>query len=142
LKVYQVIRDNGGFDNWKMVFIEKFPCSNRREAEAREEELRKELNGNLNAKKAFITEEQKKEYHKVHYENNKIEIKEYLKTHKEKIKEQKKEYYKNNKKIILEKQKQKYTCECGSCINMGEKLRHVRSQKHINFINNLEIKNI
>eukprot|EP00966_Prymnesium_polylepis_P118316 2735647-Prymnesium_polylepis.1 len=38
-KLYQTIRDNGGWDNFKMLQLESFPCSNRREAEAREDQL-------------------------------------------------------------------------------------------------------
>lgn len=34
-KVYQIIRQNGGWENWKMLEIEKFPCNDNREAEAR-----------------------------------------------------------------------------------------------------------
>jgi len=164
-KIYQTIRDNNGWDAFKMVFIEKYPCENRRQAEKREEELIKEFNGNMNSHKAFRTEEEKKEYKKEynkeyndqHKEEVKQYKKEYNKQHKEEIKQKRKEYNEQNKEIINEKQKkyyehnkeeikeklkEKYTCECGSCINVGEKLRHKRSQKHINFINNLEIKNI
>ena len=36
VKKYQYIRDNGGWDNWVMVEIEKYPCNDKREAETRE----------------------------------------------------------------------------------------------------------
>jgi hypothetical protein len=36
LKVYQTIRDNGGWDNWEMIEIEKYPCNDANEATARE----------------------------------------------------------------------------------------------------------
>ena len=49
LKVYKMIREFGGWDNWRMVLIEKYPCDNRREAERREEELRVELKPDLNS---------------------------------------------------------------------------------------------
>ena len=35
-KVYQQIRENDGWDTWVMVEIEKFPCTDKREADARE----------------------------------------------------------------------------------------------------------
>jgi len=165
LKLYKTIRDNRGWDNWIMVYIEKFPCENKRQAEAREEELRKELNGNLNAKKSFITEEEKKEYKKEYYELNKEEIKEYYEENKEEIAEKRKEYYKENeekfkeylKKYRLvnkekikkdkkewyeknkEKQKEKFTCECGSFVTIYYKSRHEISQKHVKFIENSNI---
>jgi len=33
-KNYQSIRDNGGWDEWNMIEIEKNPCNDKREAEA------------------------------------------------------------------------------------------------------------
>ena len=31
IKQYQYIRDNGGWDVWKMVWIEDYPCKSKRE---------------------------------------------------------------------------------------------------------------
>jgi hypothetical protein len=31
LNVYQFIRNNGGWDNWEMIEIEKYPCNDRNE---------------------------------------------------------------------------------------------------------------
>jgi hypothetical protein len=82
--------------------------------------------------------------------NNKEKIKEYwnnnkekrikkdkrrYEKHKKKILEQKKEYYEKNKKKILEKKKIKITCQCGSNICKSDLKRHLKSKKHINFIN-------
>lgn len=36
LKVYMVIREHGGWDNWEMLEIEKYPCFNSVEARKRE----------------------------------------------------------------------------------------------------------
>jgi hypothetical protein len=35
-KKYITIRENGGWDNWSMIEIEKFPCNDDNEARARE----------------------------------------------------------------------------------------------------------
>lgn len=35
-KVYRIIRENGGFDNWDVVLVEVFPCENALEAHKRE----------------------------------------------------------------------------------------------------------
>ena len=35
-KVYQFIRDNGGWDRFEMIEIEKYPCNDGNEARARE----------------------------------------------------------------------------------------------------------
>ena len=67
LKVYQMIRDNGGFDMFKMIEVEKYPCKDKREAERREYEVMKELKANMNAIKSFLTEEERKEYNKEYF---------------------------------------------------------------------------
>ena len=36
-KKYQYIRDNGGFDNWDILEVEKYPCTCLEEAEEREQ---------------------------------------------------------------------------------------------------------
>ena len=38
-----MIRDNGGFEMFRMIELEKYPCKDKREAEKRECELIKEL---------------------------------------------------------------------------------------------------
>ena len=47
-KVYEVINSNGGWDNWSMLEIEKYPCKDHNEARAREHELYGVLNATLN----------------------------------------------------------------------------------------------
>ena len=61
LKVYKMIRDNGGWDSFSMVKIEDFPCKSGRDAECREDELMRELKANMNAIRAFLTPEEKVE---------------------------------------------------------------------------------
>jgi len=56
LKVYKMIRENGGWDCFSMTKIEDFPCENGRDAEAREDELMRELKANMNAQRAFIAD--------------------------------------------------------------------------------------
>jgi len=36
LKVYKVICENGGWEEWVMIELQKFPCTDKREAHARE----------------------------------------------------------------------------------------------------------
>lgn len=52
-KVYRMIREFGGWENWRIVLIEKYPCNNKREAEKREEELRLESKADLNMYRCF-----------------------------------------------------------------------------------------
>ena len=48
LKVYQTIRANGGWDNWTMLELEKYPCIDNNEATARERHWFELLDAKLN----------------------------------------------------------------------------------------------
>ena len=48
LRLYSFIRANGGWDNWDMIEIEKYPCNSKREAETREHYWYFELKSTLN----------------------------------------------------------------------------------------------
>ena len=56
LKIYQIIRSNGGFDNWNMILVEDYSCENRREAEKREQYWKDELKPDMNTNNAFTME--------------------------------------------------------------------------------------
>jgi hypothetical protein len=55
-----MIRDNSGFDRFKMIEVEKYPCKDNREALRREDEVMKELKASMNTYKSFLTEEERK----------------------------------------------------------------------------------
>jgi hypothetical protein len=111
-KIYQMIRQNGGWDNWTMLEIEKYPCNNSDEAHARERHHYDILNSTLNtlipnrkATEYYITNRDKlieyqKQYDRSHkdkkkeyYEANKDKLKEYYETNKDKIRQYKKQHY-------------------------------------------------
>ena len=60
-KLYRMIRENGGWDYFKMIEIEKYPCNDRREADKRETEIMKELKASMNMVKSYATKEETKE---------------------------------------------------------------------------------
>jgi hypothetical protein len=66
LKVYRMIRENGGWDCFSMTKIEDFPCENGRDAEAREDQLMRELKANMNAQRAFLSLEDRAVVRKVY----------------------------------------------------------------------------
>ena len=153
-KKYVEIRNNGGWENFKMIQVEKYPC-NDREAEKREEELRKELKANMNSCRCFITaeerKEQMKESSKKYRDLNKDKIKEYYIDNKEQFKEKnkayrdlnkdkfrqvKKEYYEKNKDKIREHYNEKFECPCGGKYTKCNKSRHLKSKKHLESQNN------
>ena len=52
LKIYQTIREFGGWDNWLLVILEELPDSTKSQATIREEYWRIKLGANLNSRKA------------------------------------------------------------------------------------------
>ncbi len=48
VKLYKMIRNNGGWENFKMILIKEYPCTNRREAEAEEFRIIRELKATMN----------------------------------------------------------------------------------------------
>ena len=91
-KKYQYIRDNGGWNEWNMIEVEKYNCNDKREAEAREEYWRCHFNSQLNSIRAYRTEEQRKEIDK----ERKREYREHDE-YREYQKEYQKKYYYNKK---------------------------------------------
>ena len=60
-KLYQTIRNNGGWVNWEIKIIEKFPCNSNIEACIREREVFDRLTPTLNKNRPHITLDEKKE---------------------------------------------------------------------------------
>ena len=59
--VYQFIRENGGWDNWQVMWQYDYPCKNKREAEKEETIYIKKNKCELNSYQPFVSEEEKKE---------------------------------------------------------------------------------
>ena len=134
-KLYQMIRDNGGFDRFKMIEVEKYPCKDNREAERREDEIMKELKASMNTYKSFRTDEERKKYNKEYNKEYNEKNKEYIKDRKQ---EYNKEYRETNKEIITKKLKEKVNCQCGCVVTKHHKARHERNTKHINLMNPIQ----
>ena len=123
LYVYKFIRDNGGWDNWDMIEVEKYSCLNVYEALKRERYWYEELQGNLNIQIPSRTpEEYSKKYKEEHKEEIKQKNKEYIRKYREEYKEQ-----------IAEKRNEKIECDCGSIVCKGDLSRHKKTKKHKNF---------
>jgi hypothetical protein len=156
LYVYEVIRKNGGWENWEMIEIEKYNAVDHNDVLRKERFYLEELKATLNKVRPIITKEEKEEYKKKWDEINKDKMKEYnkkyIKDNKEKKTEIDKEYYEknkehiksnvskyreNNKDKIKEYQKEKITCECGCLIYRNNILRHKSTQKHVEIMKTL-----
>ncbi len=107
-KVYKMIRDNGGWDNWIMIQIEKFPCNDSNEAHARERYWYENMNAKLNSCIPNRTEKEWRDenkdiiklYNVKYYDENKDHIKEYYIQNKDHIKECNAKYRDENKDHI------------------------------------------
>jgi len=73
-KVYQMIRNNGGWDMFRMIEIKQFKCCNKREAEAEEDRVMRELKGTLNTNRAFLTDQDKKDDKKEYRDKKRTEF--------------------------------------------------------------------
>ena len=105
-KNYQSIRYNGGWDAWNMIEIEKYPCNDKREAEAKEENWRTHFNAVLNSQACSSLTNNKTEYNKKYHENNKEKITKNSKDYRDNNKEKIVEYRDNNKEKIAESGKE------------------------------------
>jgi hypothetical protein len=118
-KIYNTIRDNGNWNNWSMIEIEKYPCNDINEATARERYYYELLNAKLNTNCPGRND---KEYKKEYYLGNK-----------NKIQKISKYYYENNKNKI----NTPYICDiCNGKYTYIHRARHFDSKKHQTALNN------
>ena len=97
--LYKCIRLNGGFDNWDMIEIEKYPCNDANEARAKERFWIETLEANLNC---LIPNRSYTEWYEKNKEQIIANVKKWRDENKEKCKIQsKKRYEKNKEQIIL-----------------------------------------
>lgn len=153
-KVYSVIRENGGWDNWQFIVVEDYPCENINDATLRERYWIELKQSQLNIRIPIRTTEEreqmmseiKKKYYKLnrelvleknkkYHDENIEQITEYQKEYniknKEKLSEYRKKYREENKNMMSEK----IICECGSEIARHSMTKHRKSQRHINYLN-------
>jgi hypothetical protein len=147
LKVYSTIRENGGWENWSMIEVEKYNCNDSNEATARERYWYESLESKLNM---ICPKRSKKEY----YENNKDKIlkrrnknnikdyyEDYYETNKDKILKRNKENYENNKDTILKRNKENYENNKDNILkrnkeNYGNNKDKILKRKKENYENN------
>ena len=155
-KLYQYLRENGGFYMYEIIILEFYICNFKHELHDREDDYIKMYDNNLNSKRAYLTRQEYKKrinkYAKKYYdenkdkfkkyrENNKEYLKKWYENNKEEINEYSKKYYYENKDKVLERSKKNYdenkekiTCECGSIVVKKDITRHRKSLKHIAYI--------
>jgi HrpA-like RNA helicase len=121
--VYRFIRENGNWENWTMIELEKVNCNDCKTLHKIEREWLEKLQASLNS---LIPSRTSKEY----YQDNKKKIKEWREDNKEKILEKRKEYREKNKEKIKEKRNKKYICICGLGYTLTNKSHHFKAKRH------------
>ena len=134
LKVYQTIREYGGWNNWDMVEVERYSASDKKDLHARERCWLEKLGATLNTRLVIPEVAKNKEYYAQYRSNNKEKIlkhkAKYNTKNKELIAEKLAKNYQENKGEILEKRKEKVQCECGSEIRKADLAQHRKTKKH------------
>ena len=110
-----MIRENGGWESFKMLEIKKFPCSDKREAEAEEDRIMREAKTSMNT--VFPVKINHKEYQKEYNKNN-------YSSQKEILKERSRSYNESQKKVCQ--------CQCGQSISLKvmRQSKHLQSKRH------------
>jgi hypothetical protein len=90
LKVYNEIRNNGGFDNWVMTILESKEFNGTKkeiseQTNKNERELKEKYGGQLNKNRPFITNTEKKELMRIINKQRYASCEEYRKQHKIKM---------------------------------------------------------
>lgn len=119
--VYRFINEHGGWGNWDMVMIEKYPCDNFLEACARERHWIETLKAGLNSNDppTGLTKNKEKQNQT---------CREYYTKNKDVIKEQKAQYYVENKE-----RKNQRVC----CVLCRRELNRYCLPKHYTIIHNI-----
>jgi hypothetical protein len=118
--MYNYLRNNGGWDEWVMIEIEKYPCEDIREAEKKERYWIEHYKSNLNKKIPGRTQQ---EYSIIRWQ----EIKD-----KPETKKYHQQWWNNNNGV-------KKTCECGCEVAQYKMKRHQLTAKHLKLMKNVEI---
>jgi hypothetical protein len=135
-KLYNVIKENGGWNNWNMIELEYVEYNNKKAINILEQKYIQLFNSDLNTQNAYVSIEDKKKYKNNWYKQllektpnfNKIKYKKELEKNPNHIKEQYEKY--------KEKNLQKYICNCDIGYTFNHKKRHEKSKHHCKWLLN------
>jgi predicted GIY-YIG superfamily endonuclease len=112
LKLYQMIRSNGGWESFKIIIIKELNCKNKVELLLEEDRMMKEMKANLNSCRAHPSDQEK-------FESKK---------------ESDKNYRENNYESI----NKKCSCDCGGKFTFKHKSVHEKTKKHLKYLEQLQ----
>ena len=130
-KVYQFIREHGGWDNWTFLQIEEYPCKSKQELVLRERHWFDIIKPTLNSYSPMTTPEEKKKS-KVKYDVEKYT------DNKAKIVAKVAQYQEEHRAEINAKRRERITCECGCVFSKNHLSIHKKTAKHLNLMNQLK----
>jgi hypothetical protein len=120
VKIYNYIRENGGWTEFEMVALEEFECDTKIQARIQEQVWIDKMKNKLNMVKAYCSAEER------------IERK----------KELRKNYSADKKEIIKQIRKERILCPCGTEYNKSNKYQHILYKYHLAFMEQLNKKEI
>lgn len=124
-KLYEIINQNGGWNNWTMVMIEKYPCSDFHTAGAREHYWIEQLNPSLNMKSPSMGIDKTEWFKQYRIDNS------------EKNKEYQCNRYSEKKELYKE-----YSTRRVCCILCKREINQYYLKKHQNIQHNISTQNI
>lgn len=137
------------YDDCKIILIEDYPCENKDNLRSREQYWIEQTPNCCNKQNAFVVgsgysnltqKEYSKTYRDLRHEHNiEYEKNRYWNNREERLK-QNKEWRDKNKDKIKALKSEKINCECGAIITRQKKSIHDKTQKHIDLINVVAIK--
>ena len=107
LKIYTTIRSNGGWNNWAMIEVEKFPCIDANEAKAREHYYYELFHAKLNSVRPLGLSQAE------YYQQHKVEKSEYNK-----------QYYQQYKAESQRQRNMRYICDSKLGVSGGQGVWH------------------
>ena len=144
LKIYEIIRNNGGWENWDMVEIAKYCCKNAKEARIKEQYHFEESQASLNSIPPYVDKTKyfcsicNLQYYGPSQYNKHVLSNKHIK---------KMDLNLNTDNTIMNntgdaKKEFKFTCDlCDfKCYKQSNYLRHIETTKHVQAVNDNNMK--
>jgi hypothetical protein len=134
------MRENGGWINYSMIEVEKYPCRDENEATARERHWFEILNSSLNTNVPNRSHQEcNRQYYAGNRDNILIQNRQYKSDNRDNILIQKKQYNEDHRAEIATRRKQTFTCECGGIITVRNKSRHFITKFHLQYMERIPV---
>jgi hypothetical protein len=123
MRLYKYIRENGGWENWDLIELERIEYEEKPELRARERHHMELLRATLNSRVPNRTDA---EYYQDNAEQILQKHKQYYANNSSKVMQQQKQYCSTN----AEKIKKRHDCPCGGKYTHRNISAHLKTQRH------------